>query len=194
MRMFARFLGFVFATATIVFLIGADRRVRADLLFFEGSAGHGATARLRAASDDTVARRRRIDPRRIFARAAPVPAERRHSATGQAGVHLRRGQEFLQPRRASIRKASMRAVTVLAQGGRHVQGASTITQQVAKNFLVGNERSIERKIREALVSFRIEAAYSKEQDSRALSQRDLSRPRQLWRRRRGAQLFQQVGQ
>jgi penicillin-binding protein 1A len=43
-----------------------------------------------------------------------------------------------------------------------VQGASTITQQVAKNFLVGNERSIERKIREALISFRIEAAYSKD--------------------------------
>ena len=56
----------------------------------------------------------------------------------------------------------MRAVTVLAQGGRHVQGASTITQQVAKNFLVGNERSIERKIREALVAFRIEAAYPKD--------------------------------
>ena len=55
-----------------------------------------------------------------------------------------------------------RAVMVIAQGGRHVQGASTITQQVAKNFLVGNERSIERKIREALISFRIEAAYSKE--------------------------------
>src|SRR5208337_3791269 len=55
-----------------------------------------------------------------------------------------------------------RALMVIAQGGRHVQGASTITQQVAKNFLVGNERSIERKIREALISFRIEAAYSKE--------------------------------
>ena len=57
----------------------------------------------------------------------------------------------------------VRALSVLAQGGRHVQGASTITQQVAKNFLVGNERSIERKIREALLSFRIEGAYSKDQ-------------------------------
>ena len=43
-----------------------------------------------------------------------------------------------------------------------MQGASTITQQVAKNFLVGNERSFERKIREALSRFRIEAAYSKD--------------------------------
>ena len=45
---------------------------------------------------------------------------------------------------------------------KRVQGASTITQQVAKNFLLTNERSFERKIREMLLSFRIEAAYSKE--------------------------------
>src|SRR5205807_425485 len=36
------------------------------------------------------------------------------------------------------------------------------TQQVAKNFLLTNERSFERKIREVLLSFRIEGAYSKE--------------------------------
>ena len=47
-------------------------------------------------------------------------------------------------------------------GGRRQQGASTITQQVAKNFLLSGERSYERKIREALLSFRIEQAYSKE--------------------------------
>jgi penicillin-binding protein 1A len=46
--------------------------------------------------------------------------------------------------------------------GRRPQGASTITQQVAKNFLVGTEASLERKIREALVAFRIEKTYSKE--------------------------------
>ncbi|GIL00833.1 MAG: penicillin-binding protein 1A [Alphaproteobacteria bacterium] len=40
-------------------------------------------------------------------------------------------------------------------------GASTITQQVAKNFLLSNERSIERKIKEAILSLRIEQAYSK---------------------------------
>ena len=46
--------------------------------------------------------------------------------------------------------------------GRRPQGASTITQQVAKNFLVGSDQNIERKIREALVALRIEATYSKD--------------------------------
>jgi penicillin-binding protein 1A len=41
-------------------------------------------------------------------------------------------------------------------------GASTITQQVAKNFLLTNELSIERKIKEAILAFRIERAYSKD--------------------------------
>jgi penicillin-binding protein 1A len=55
-----------------------------------------------------------------------------------------------------------RAVLVLLQGSKRVEGASTITQQVAKNFLLGNERTVERKIREALLAFRIEATYSKD--------------------------------
>lgn len=46
--------------------------------------------------------------------------------------------------------------------GRRAIGASTITQQVAKNFLLSNERSIDRKIKEALLSMRIESAYSKD--------------------------------
>ena len=46
---------------------------------------------------------------------------------------------------------------------RRLVGASTITQQVAKNFLLTSEVSIERKIKEAILSFRIERAFSKEQ-------------------------------
>ncbi len=45
---------------------------------------------------------------------------------------------------------------------RRPQGASTITQQVAKNFLLTNEVSFERKIKEALLALRIERTYSKE--------------------------------
>ncbi len=45
---------------------------------------------------------------------------------------------------------------------RRLEGASTITQQVAKNFLLSNEVSINRKIKEAILAFRIERALSKE--------------------------------
>src|SRR5205085_11174362 len=46
--------------------------------------------------------------------------------------------------------------------GRRPQGASTITQQVAKNFLLTNEVSFQRKIKEALLALRIERTYSKQ--------------------------------
>lgn len=47
--------------------------------------------------------------------------------------------------------------------GRRPIGASTITQQVAKNFLLTNEVSYERKIKEAILSFRMERVFSKSQ-------------------------------
>ena len=45
---------------------------------------------------------------------------------------------------------------------KRLEGASTITQQVAKNFLLTNEVSINRKIKEAILAFRIERALSKQ--------------------------------
>ena len=44
---------------------------------------------------------------------------------------------------------------------KRLEGASTITQQVAKNFLLSNEVSIDRKIKEAILAFRIERVLSK---------------------------------
>ena len=46
--------------------------------------------------------------------------------------------------------------------GRRPEGASTITQQVAKNFLLSADQTMDRKIKEAILSFRIEQAYSKD--------------------------------
>jgi len=59
-----------------------------------------------------------------------------------------------------------RAVVRYAQNfgtGRRPEGASTITQQVAKNFLLTNEVSIQRKIKEAILALRIEQAYTKDE-------------------------------
>ncbi len=54
-----------------------------------------------------------------------------------------------------------RAALAYVTGG-PTQGGSTITQQVAKNFLLTNEQTMERKAKEAILSFRIEQAYSKD--------------------------------
>ncbi|HEY8124987.1 MAG TPA: penicillin-binding protein 1A [Methylocystis sp.] len=161
MRMLARFLGFVFATATIVFLIGA---IAASGLVYYFSKDLPDTAQLRDYEPPVTTRLHAGDgsilaeyshERRLFLPSSAIP-----QLVKQAFISAEDKNFYnhigVDP------EGVMRAVTVLAQGGRHVQGASTITQQVAKNFLVGNERSIERKVREALVAFRIEAAYPKD--------------------------------
>ena len=53
-------------------------------------------------------------------------------------------------------------VTNFRNRGSRQQGASTITQQVAKNFLLSGELSYERKIREALIALKLESTFSKD--------------------------------
>ncbi len=60
-----------------------------------------------------------------------------------------------------ILRATINNVQNILQNKR-LEGASTITQQVAKNFLLTNEVSLKRKIKEAILAIRIEKAYSKE--------------------------------
>ena len=60
-----------------------------------------------------------------------------------------------------ILRAIVKNIKNISQNKR-LEGASTITQQVAKNFLLTNEVSIKRKIKEAILAFRIERAYTKE--------------------------------
>jgi penicillin-binding protein 1A len=66
------------------------------------------------------------------------------------------GVDFL-----GVLRAAAKNMMQFATGRRPV-GASTITQQVAKNFLLTNEVSIERKIKEAILAFRIERAFTKD--------------------------------
>ena len=57
----------------------------------------------------------------------------------------------------------LRAVVAnVANPGKRPEGASGLTQQVAKNFLLSNQATLARKIREAILAFRIEETYSKE--------------------------------
>ena len=89
----------------------------------------------------------------------------------------------------------VRAVIVLVQGGEARAGRLDHHPAGRQELLaLTNERSFERKIREALLAFRIEAAYSKDKILELYLNEILSRPRQLRRRRRGAELLRQIGQ
>ncbi|MEW5682473.1 MAG: PBP1A family penicillin-binding protein [Pseudomonadota bacterium] len=56
-----------------------------------------------------------------------------------------------------------RAATVVAQSGDFSQGASTITQQLARNFFLSREKKLIRKIKEIFLAFHIEQLLSKDQ-------------------------------
>ncbi len=56
-----------------------------------------------------------------------------------------------------------RALYINTQSGESSQGGSTLTQQLAKNLIVGKEKSYERKIREAVVAYRLDSQLGKEQ-------------------------------
>jgi penicillin-binding protein 1A len=61
-----------------------------------------------------------------------------------------------------IARAGIKFVEAKIKGRGSIQGASTITQQVAKNFLLSSERTFDRKLREAILAIRIEQTYSKD--------------------------------
>lgn len=57
----------------------------------------------------------------------------------------------------------MRAMSENARAGEVVQGGSTLSQQLAKNIFLSNERSLERKVKEAFLSLWLEANFSKKE-------------------------------
>ncbi|CAI8313739.1 MAG: Penicillin-binding protein 1A [Alphaproteobacteria bacterium UBA4588] len=62
----------------------------------------------------------------------------------------------------ALARAVVTNIAAIGSGRRPI-GASTITQQVAKNFLLTNEVSLDRKIKEAILAIRMERAFSKDQ-------------------------------
>ena len=62
-----------------------------------------------------------------------------------------------------IVRAIIANLSTMQSGGNHMVGASTITQQVAKNFLLTSEQNVERKLKEAILAIRIERAFTKDQ-------------------------------
>lgn len=84
----------------------------------------------------------------------PVQLQQAFIAAEDARFYKHRGIDFFSILRALIKNIEAGAI---------VQGGSTITQQVTKSFLLTPERSYERKIKEAILAYRIDKAFTKEE-------------------------------
>ncbi len=161
MRLIARFFGFVFATGAIVFVLGAAVvagliwHYQQDLPDYTQLKNYEPPVMTRVHAGDGSLIAEYARERRLYLPSSAIPplVKQAFISAEDKNFYSHNG---IDP------EGIARAVVIMAQGSKRVQGASTITQQVAKNFLLGNERSFDRKIREALLSFRIESAYSKD--------------------------------
>jgi penicillin-binding protein 1A len=164
MRLLLRFLGFLFAGGTILFLVGIGGAAglmwhySKDLPDYSQLQDYEPPVMTRVhASDGSLvaeyARERRLY---IPIQAVPKLVINAFLAAEDKNFYEHGGLDF---------GGIMRAGWLYLQNmgtNRRPQGASTITQQVAKNFLLTNELSFTRKAKEALLSLKIERTYSKD--------------------------------
>jgi len=160
MRFIARFLGFIFATGAIVFVLGAIA-VAGAIWYFQQDLPDDAALKnyeppvmTRVHAGDGSLLGEYSHERRLYLPGSAIPP-----LVKQAFISAE-DKNFYSHNGIDPEGIARAVLANLA--GNHQQGASTITQQVAKNFLLGNERSLTRKAREALVALKIEKNYPKE--------------------------------
>jgi penicillin-binding protein 1A len=160
------FLGFCFTTFVLLFVAGSAAagyliwQVSGDLPDYESLSKYEPPVMTRMHAHDGSLIAEFAHERRIF---VPINAIPKRVRNAFISAEDRRFYEHGGIDIQGIIRAVFVAVEDKIRGvNRRTQGASTITQQVAKNFLLTNERSIERKIKEAILAIRIESAYSKD--------------------------------
>ena len=164
MRLLLRFLGLLFAAGTTIFIVAIA--AAAGLLWHYSQSlpdysqlqdyEPAVMTRVHAADGSLLAEYARERRLYIPVQAVPKLVINAFVAAEDKNFYEHGGIDF-----SGIARA---AVLYIQQygSGRRPQGASTITQQVAKNFLLTNELSFSRKIKEALLAMKIERAFSKE--------------------------------
>jgi penicillin-binding protein 1A len=164
MKLFLRFFGFLFAAGTILFLVGVTAAAgllwhfSKDLPDYSQLQDYEPPVMTRVHASDGSLMAEYATQRRLYIPIQAVPKLVIHAfvAAEDKNFYEHGGLDFW---------SIGRAVSLYIQNygsNRRPQGASTITQQVAKNFLLTNEVSFERKIKEALIALKIERAYSKD--------------------------------
>ncbi len=164
MKLLLRFFGFLFAAGTILFVVGVaatagllwhyskDLPDYSQLQDYEPP----VMTRVHAADGSLVAEYARERRLYIPIQAVPKLVINAFLAAEDKNFYEHGGLDFFGIARAAVNYAQNFG------SSRRPQGASTITQQVAKNFLLSNEVSFTRKIKEALLALKIERTYSKD--------------------------------
>ncbi|MBK9078753.1 MAG: penicillin-binding protein 1A [Hyphomicrobium sp.] len=160
------FLGFGFGTAVLLFVAASAaigvyiQQQSKDLPDYESLAKYEPPVMSRIHAHDGSLISEFARERRIF---VPINTIPKRVVGAFLSAEDRRFYEHGGIDFQGVARAVFAAIEAKVQGSnRRAQGASTITQQVAKNFLLTNERSLERKVKEAILAIRIERAYSKD--------------------------------
>ncbi|MBR0725852.1 penicillin-binding protein 1A [Bradyrhizobium manausense] len=164
MRLLVRFMGFLFAAGTVVFLVGVGAvagliwHFSKDLPDYSQLQDYEPPVMTRVHAVDGSLLGEYAKERRLYLpiQAVPKLVINAFLAAEDKNFYEHGGIDYTGMARAGL--------LYLQNYGsnRRPQGASTITQQVAKNFLLTNEVSFARKIKEALLAMRIEKTYSKD--------------------------------
>ncbi len=125
--------------------------------------------------------------RRILISRAEIPAVVRNA------IVATEDKNFYQHGGIDVRRTVSALVANLQQGG-YAQGGSTLTQQLARAIFLSPQKTISRKVNEALVAFEIERRYSKDQILTMYANEIYLGPRQLRRRGRLPVLLRQERQ
>ncbi|MGA0531396.1 penicillin-binding protein 1A [Hansschlegelia sp. KR7-227] len=162
MRLLVRFIGFLFATGAILAIVAAAGvgffvyKYSRELPDYEQLSNYEPPIMTRLHANDGRLIAEYAKERRLFLPIQAVPKRTINAflSAEDKSFYEHGGLDF-----AGIARA---ALSNFQNAGRRPQGASTITQQVAKNFLLTNKQDYERKFKEALLSLRIEQTYSKD--------------------------------
>src|SRR5271154_7126795 len=164
MKILLRFLGFLFAAGTTLFIVGIAGvsgllwHYSKDLPDYSQLQDYEPPVMTRVHAADGSLLAEYANQRRLYLPIQAIP-----KLVTNAFIAAE-DKNFYQHPGIDIYGIGRAGLLYLQNYGssRRPQGASTITQQVAKNFLLTNEVSFERKIKEALLALRIERTYSKD--------------------------------
>ena len=166
-RFWLKFLGFLFTAGCIGFFAVSAAvayyvwDVTKDLPDYEVLAKYEPKVMSRIHANDGNLIAEFAEERRIYVPINAIPDRIIHAfiSAEDKNFYEHDGLDYVGLARAMVTNVK----TKLSGSNKRLIGASTITQQVAKNFLLTNERKIDRKVKEAVLARRIEQAFTKGQ-------------------------------